>query len=284
MDHTGPGAIVRTWMPWHNDKDSSSDQTLRIYLDGNEQPAIEGNLLGMFDGSGFVPPPFAHSSLRSAVSFFPIPYQKSCKITTDKKPFFFQFTYRAYDEGASIKTFTMEDFEAAKELTQSTGEKLLKPVATATTNSLEANGKLENKDSVSLDLPAQTAAVRELTVKLDDYSNPDVTRLVVLKMEFDGKETVWCPIGDFFGSGIGLNPVQGWYRTVAEDGTMTCRWVMPYQKNGKVSVVNLSEQPVNVELGVKRASGSGTTVRCISMQLGEDNILLLLVPFQTGTT
>ena len=70
-------------------------------------------------------------------------------------------------------------------------------------------------------------------------------------MEFDGKETVWCPIGDFFGSGIGLNPVQGWYRTVAEDGTMTCRWVMPYQKNGKVSVVNLSEQPVNVELGVK---------------------------------
>ena len=123
MDHTGPGAIVRTWMPWHNDKDSSSDQTLRIYLDGNEQPAIEGNLLGMFDGSGFVPPPFAHSSLRSAVSFFPIPYQKSCKITTDKKPFFFQFTYRAYDEGASIKTFTMEDFEAAKELTQSTRRK-----------------------------------------------------------------------------------------------------------------------------------------------------------------
>ena len=73
----------------------------------------------------------------------------------------------------------------------------------------------------------------------------------MLKIEFDGKETVWCPIGDFFGSGIGLNPVQGWYRTVAEDGTMTCRWVMPYQKSGKVSVVNFSEQPVNVDLGVK---------------------------------
>ena len=120
----------------------------------------------MFDGSGFVPPPFAHSSLRSAVSFFPIPYQKSCKITTDKKPFFFQFTYRAYDEDASVKSFTMEDFEAAKELTQSEGKKLIDPVATATTNSLEANGELKNKESVSVDLPAQTAAVRELTVKL----------------------------------------------------------------------------------------------------------------------
>ena len=198
MDHKGPGAIVRIWMPWHNQLKSGSESTLRFYLDGQEQPTIEGNLLGMFDGTGFVPPPFAHSSLRSAVSFFPIPYQKSCKITTDKEPFFYQFTYRAYDEGASIKTFTMDDFEAAKELTQTAGKELLNPTATETTNALDATGKLKTKESVSLDLPSKTAAVRELTVKLDDYSNPDVTRLVVLKMEFDGKETVWCPIGDFF--------------------------------------------------------------------------------------
>ena len=61
---------------------------------------------------------------------------------------------------------------------------------------------------------------------------------VLLRMEFDGKETVWCPVGDFFGSGIGLNPFQGWYRTVADDGTMTCRWVMPYRESGKISVLN----------------------------------------------
>ena len=45
MDHEGPGAIVRIWMPWHNDKNSASNSTLRFYLDGKEQPAIEGNLL-----------------------------------------------------------------------------------------------------------------------------------------------------------------------------------------------------------------------------------------------
>ena len=69
-----------------------------------------------------------------------------------------------------------------------------------------------------------------MSVKLGSYEDPAVTRSVVLKMEFDGKETVWCPVGDFFGSGIGLHPFQGWYRTVAEDGTMSCRWVMPYQR------------------------------------------------------
>ena len=70
----------------------------------------------------------------------------------------------------------------------------------------------------------------------------------MLKIEFDGQETVWCPIGDFFGSGIGLNPYQGWFRTVAEDGTLSCRWVMPYQKSGKISVVNLGEKPVDIDL------------------------------------
>ena len=100
----------------------------------------------------------------------------------------------------------------------------------------------------ALELPRRTAAVRELSVKLGDYSNPEVTRKVVLKMEFDGKPTVWCPIGDFFGSGIGLNPFQGWYRTVAEDGTMSCRWVMPYQQSGNISLVNLGDKPVDVQL------------------------------------
>ena len=88
-------------------------------------------------------------------------------------------------------------------------------------------------------------------MKLGSYEDPNITRQVVLKMEFDGKETVWCPIGDFFGSGIGLNPLQGWYNTVAEDGTMSCRWVMPYQKGGKVSLVNFSSKPVDAELIVK---------------------------------
>ena len=41
-------------------------------------------MLGMFDGTGVIPYPFAHPSLRSAVNFFPIPYAKSCKVTTDQ--------------------------------------------------------------------------------------------------------------------------------------------------------------------------------------------------------
>ena len=90
-------------MPWRNQLKPGSDTNLRIYLDGDEEPTLEGNAIELFDGSGLVPYPFAHQSLRSAVSFFPIPYAKGCKITTDSEPFFFQFTYRAYDEGTAVK-------------------------------------------------------------------------------------------------------------------------------------------------------------------------------------
>ena len=251
MDHQGAGAIVRTWMPWKSKTQATTDINMRIYLDGSDEPALEGNMLTMFDGNGVIPYPFAHQSLRSAVNFFPIPYAKSCKVTTDQMPFFFIFTFREYEEGTPVNTFTMEDFESAKGLTEEVGQQLLSPVASDADDAHRFNGTLADQESHSLPLPAGEAAVRELTVKLDNYSDPDITRLVILKMEFDGQETVWCPIGDFFGSGIGLNPVQGWYRSVAEGGNMSCRWVMPYKQSAKVTLHNLSGEPVDASLEVK---------------------------------
>jgi len=65
---------------------------------------------------------------------------------------------------------------------------------------------------------------------------------------FDGEAAVWCPVGDFFGSGVGLNPYEDWQRTVAKDGTMTCRWVMPYETSAQLGIANLGKEPVTVAL------------------------------------
>ena len=250
MDHIGPGAIVRTWMPFLSAGKPDTDIEIKIYLDGSSEPVIQGNMLGLLDGTGLIPFPLAHQSLRSAVSFFPIPYAKSCKITTSERPFFYQFTYREYDDYTPIKTFTKADFDKAMPLTNEVGKLLLAPKNTVKGEEVAFSTKLKSKKEKTVKLPKGNAAVRELSIKLDDYKNPGVTRTVILKMEFDGESTVWCPLGDFFGNGIGLHPFQGWYRTVSEDGTMTCRWVMPYQKTGKISIVNLGEATVNVDLKV----------------------------------
>lgn len=248
MDHQGAGAIVRTWMPFLNPDNASTTSEIKIYLDGASEPVLSGNSLSLLNGTGLIPFPLAHKSLRSAVSFFPIPYAKSCKITLSERPFFYQFTYREYPEETAVKTFTMEDFTKAAGQIKQVCETLLSPKNTTEGKISNLNETLAANQEKSVELPQGTSALRSLSFKLESYADSSVTRSVVLKMEFDGQQTVWCPVGDFFGSGIGLNPFEGWYRTVNEDGTMLCRWVMPYQKSAKISILNLGDTPVEFQL------------------------------------
>ncbi|MBK1825541.1 glycoside hydrolase family 172 protein [Haloferula rosea] len=250
MDEEGPGAVVRTWIPWRNIGSQGRGKPIiwRVYLDGAEKPVIEGDQHKLFQGKDLVPYPLAHESLRSAVSFFPIPYAKSCKITVSAAPFFYQIHYRDYEKGTPVETFTMDAFQAALPRTKQVGEQLLNPQAQAKGKTISFESKLAKGEEKSIELPEGVAAIRNLSVKLGDYSDAEVTRKVVLKMRFDGKETVWCPVGDFFGSGIGLHPFQGWYRTVAEDGTMSARWVMPYRETATLSIVNHGDKPVDATM------------------------------------
>ncbi len=250
MDHQGAGAIVRTWMPFKNAKKPGTNSIIKFYLDGLPEPVLQGNMMDLLNGTGLFPFPLAHKSLRSAVSFFPIPYAKSCKITVTERPFFYQFTYREYVEGTAIKTFTLEDFNKAQRQIKQVCEKLLAPKNSTEGDVVRITETLPANQEKTVDLPQGTSALRTLSLKLGSYADSMVMRSVVLKMEFDGQQTVWCPVGDFFGSGIGLNPYQGWYRTVSEDGTMSCRWVMPYQESAKVTVLNLGEEPVDFQLKV----------------------------------
>ncbi|MCG8310242.1 MAG: DUF2961 domain-containing protein [Cytophagales bacterium] len=246
MDHKGAGAIVRTWMPFRKFNIPDTDIQIKIYLDGAKEPTLQGNMLGLFNGTGMIPFPFAHKSLRSAVSFFPIPYAKSCKVTVTDQPFFYQFTYREYAEGTKVKTFTTEDFEKAKSQITQIGKNLLTPTNKTKGKKVAFNTQLGVNEEKTVQLPKGKAAVRALSLKLGDYQDSTITRSVIVKMNFDGKQTVYCPVSEFFGTGVGLNPFQGWYRTVAEDGTLSCRWVMPYQQSGSISILNTSKQSVDV--------------------------------------
>lgn len=250
MDHQGPGALVRTWMPWRTIKRPKTNIIIRFYVDGQTEPVLQGNMLDLLNGKGLFPYPFAHESLASAVSFFPIPYEKGMKITTSAHPFFYQFTYREYAANTKVKSFTLSDFAGAAATIKAIGQGLLSPQQNDFGKSLALQQTLTSNQELSIATPAGEAAIRKLSVKLDNYIDATVTRSVVLKIQFDGRETVWTPIGDFFGTGIGLHPFEDWFRTVSEDGKLTSRWVMPYQKTAKVSLVNLGKDPVNISLEV----------------------------------
>lgn len=256
MDHNSPGAIVRTWMPFPNAKSPNTDNIIKVYIDGDTVPAIQGNMLEVFNGDGIIPYPFAHKSLRSAVSFFPITYSKSCKVTTTKRPSFYQITYREYPQNVKVKSFTVEDFKANKELITETGNILLGNTNDnpfSEDNAVESKDKLlpaGEKESISLERPLSSLNTLQLKLKEEAFSDSMLTRNVFIRISFDGKETVNSPIGDFFGCGIGLNPYRDFYREVTEDYRFISRWVMPFKEKVEVSVENRTDSDIDVQLKI----------------------------------
>ena len=76
----------------------------------------------------------------------------------------------------------------------------------------------------------------------------DLLRSTIVKMAFDGEETVWCPMGDFFGSGAGLNEMYSWYRMVWWCGRMDSTWIMPYKDSARITIANLGKEKIGVSL------------------------------------
>ena len=166
MDHQGAGAIVRTWMPFRSTKNPKTDIIIKFYFDGAEEPTLEGNMLGLLDGTDLFPFPLSHKSLRSAVSFFPIPYAKSCKVTVTQRPFFYQFTFREYTAGTAIKTFTMEDYHKAEAQVKQVCETLLTTQTATEGGAVNLSATLGKNEEKSIALPEGTSAPISQTRKL----------------------------------------------------------------------------------------------------------------------
>ena len=82
---------------------------------------------------------------------------------------------------------------------------------------------------------------------------PEALRSLVLVGRFDGAKEpqIWCPLGDLFGSGPGLNPYASLPLSQASDGTLTCHWFMPYAKDAVLELRNLGSQEVIFEAAVR---------------------------------
>ena len=57
---------------------------------------------------------------------------------------------------------------------------------------------------------------------------------------------VSVPVGDFFGSGPGVNPFRTLMSQVREDGTMAARWLMPFERGYSITLSNGSSLPIDV--------------------------------------
>jgi hypothetical protein len=76
-------------------------------------------------------------------------------------------------------------------------------------------------------------------------------RFLLLAIAFDGESSVEVPLGDFFGSGPGVNPYENLLFTVAGDGTMTSRLLMPFRRSMDLQIANIGSVPYTVELNLR---------------------------------
>lgn len=250
MEHNGPGAITKMWAPYfyYGGLDDLEGPVINIYLDGEDIPAISENYFRLITGRGSVPPPFAGTTARAGNSYLPIPFAKSCKVTFNSKPFYHIINYRGYPKGTAVKTFSKAQLMQALPLMDEVSAKLHAVYLPLKGNQVEKSGKVEAGKSLQLTIN-KSGAINSLEIMLDPEEirqHPGLLRSVVLVAAFDDNQTIWVPLGDFFGSANALNPFQTATRTVRSNGQMICTWLMPFQRNAVVYLKNLSNLPIQI--------------------------------------
>ena len=283
LDVDGPGAIVRFWLT-SNEKRSGN---LRIYLDQAPQPVLVfGSYDLMFSELAASPLLHPHTSYNptgtgGSTLYLPIPYARHCKVTWEEAdpahtgPRYYQINYRTYAPGTRVETFTHRVLEAAQTAIMRTNYTLLHPAPPSGGNTVTLEKTIAAGSETTLELPSGAQAIRQMEMQftLDaetgsavrgsasagssaasdiqrEREREQALRGMVVRMSFDGEETVWCPVSDFAGSGVGTRPLQSWYRSVEANGVMTCRWIMPYARSAQITLANLGAGTVRARLRV----------------------------------
>lgn len=259
----GPGCIWRTWSAL------AQDGHVRIYLDGSDKPAVDLPFKNYFTGDTA---PFQYPMLsydlntmgcRGHNLYYPIPYQKSCKIVADPGwGRYYQFVYTTYPKGTKLPTFKAdlsdEETAALKRVNQFFADRLgTDPAGDRPGQQVESGtADLPAGQTVSLDLagPRAITALRCKMAFVDREDEMAAARQIVLRITWDDQlqPAVWCPVGDFFGTAPGVNPYRSLTTGITDDGAYAL-WYMPFRKNARIEVINEGDKDRRVEYEIVHA-------------------------------
>jgi len=241
----GPGVIWRIW--------SAKPQAghVKVYLDGAEQPAIDKPFAHYFDArhAPFDYPTLGYVAAKGHNLYFPIPYQKSCKVVGEKGwGRYYQFTYTTFSEGTVVPTFSTELTAEAREALQAVDAFFRERLGTDPAGERPGQKTVERKVAVqpgqtatvvALDGPQAITCLRVQMELTDRGEQMAALRGLVLRITWDGGEepAVWCPLGDFFGTAPGVNLYKSLPCGMTEDGFYSC-WYMPFAKAARVELAN----------------------------------------------
>lgn len=255
-DVEGPGVLVRTWS-------AGMGGVLRVFLDEADQPIYTGAAYDFLARRSRVWLAAAGVALDAGDAFvqqdadyLPVPFARRLRLQWEgnlRELHFYHVQVQRWPAGTAVTTFALA--ELARER-----ERLARVVATlrepdSVWRSLdglrqqEAEAAIEPGKALALELAQPGGgAVRALVVRPAAGVDPALLRRVLLRIGFDGAQRpqVEAPLGDFFGTGPGPNPFASLPMSVAPDGTLTCRFVMPFLEKARIELRNHGDAPFAV--------------------------------------
>ncbi|MFS4454948.1 glycoside hydrolase family 172 protein [Maribacter sp. 2304DJ31-5] len=259
LDVKGPGVVTRIWQA-HSKGSYDASAILRIYIDDNTTPALEIINRNAIGEAGIAPYPFSFYAPEKAENYywrgrnlmFPIPFQKSCRITYDGHSMYgnigggeanyYNINYRTYTDPVKVESFSLQNLAKYNDKIKEVSKKLLEK--TTLLSGQQTSIAPEKKYTYTL---KGSKAIDYFQMKLVAADLKQALRSVVLELEFDNKKTLWVPIGQFFGLGYEMHPHKTHYVEVTNDELMISKWVMPFKKSAKVTFHNFGDQTVLID-------------------------------------
>jgi hypothetical protein len=248
----GPGCIWRIWSA------RSQKGHVKIYLDGSETPVVDLPFEKYFSGDTA---PFNYSKLSYDLNrvedssgqnlYFPIPYQKSCKIVAEKGwGGYFEFNYTTYPAGTKLPTFITNLSDEEKTALTKVNTYFEQKLGTDPAGPRKDEEVLEGDVTIpanSATMPLRIEGARAITAlrgKItsaykDREDQMAALRQLMLEIRFDGQKepAVCCPLGDFFGTSPGENNYKSLPLGMTPEGYYSL-WYMPFGKTAELRIIN----------------------------------------------
>lgn len=258
FDVDGPGCIYNFVQHRYPD---SPEPTFRFYFDGEASPRFEikhgefgskAPFVAPLAGAYLGPEEGGRGPIRVVRSFVPMPYARSCKITTDIRlkgankgdGGWGHVVYHSYAEADDeLATFTgNESYERVLGPWSRVGEDPKPDIASAATVrrdlTISAGGSAVVFEAQGagciVSMLAETPSIRanDLWIRAtwDGHEKPDVD----------------CPLGAFFGNELGFNAIGVLSHGTRADGVSYNYFPMPFWRGAKVELVNKSEETLHI--------------------------------------
>lgn len=268
-DLTGPGAVTRFWSA-----NPTRENVVRFYFDDETNPRLTIPFSALFTGET---PPFApefsYVSGTGGNLYYPLPYAGSLTITveetTEPLGLYYEIGYRTYEAGAGVETFDPQRAGDWRETQRQVTDAMVHPAATGVPpggERIEQRVTIAPGETFTLPPVRGERAVSEWSARVvetresaqwDDPHRPhNAYRFLLLEIAFDGEPSIATPLGDFFGSGPGVNPYENLPFSVNADGLMTSRLVMPFRRSMDLHLTNAGRVAYTVELTLEVAPHS----------------------------